>query len=72
MLTFVVDDASFDQDWLLSVELLVGFPGLDQLCGICPPGPVSIEGTVSWRMSTEAHKSKLGSKMSVSFPKLAT
>lgn len=46
MLTFVVDDASFDQDWLFSVELLVRFPGLDQLCGICPPDPVSNEGTI--------------------------
>ena len=72
MLTFVVDDASFDQDWLLSVELLVRFPGLDQLCGICPPDPVSNEGTVPWTVSTEAHKSKLGSKMSVSFTKLAS
>ena len=29
MLAFVVDDASFDQDGLLLVELLIWFAGLD-------------------------------------------
>ena len=44
----MVDDASFNQDRLFLIELLVWFTGLDKLCGVCPSGTVSIRGTFSW------------------------
>ena len=42
MLAFVVYDPSFDQNGLFPVKLLVWLAGLDKLCGICPPGTVSM------------------------------
>lgn len=45
MLAFVIDDASFDQDGRFPIELLVWFTGFDKLCGVCPPGTVSMGGS---------------------------
>lgn len=46
MLAFVIDYSSFDQDGFFPIELLVWFTRLDKLCGICPPGRVSIGATI--------------------------
>lgn len=49
VLAFVVDDASFNQDRLLLVKLLVWFTGLDKLCGVCSPGNISTGDGPRWR-----------------------
>ncbi len=42
----MIDNASFDQDGFLPVELLVSFTGLDKLCGVCPPFGISNGATI--------------------------
>lgn len=53
VLALVVDYASFDQDGLFSIELLIWFTGLDKFCGVCPPGTISTGEYDFLRMSPE-------------------
>ena len=59
VLAFVIDDASFDQDGLFPVELLVWFAGFDELCGVCSPGTVSLRDKSTRKGSPEERTNRI-------------